>query len=244
MAVNYVKGQILSSILERDGINLSIANASVGINTTSPVSALDVHGTITVGNITIPNVGNVRLGNVNINNLAAPYANSDAATKFYVDNQISNVGPAVLGNLSISNTTITTTLANGNISLNATGNTFVQVGGTYGLVIPSGNTAQRLSTGNVTGTTRFNTTTSKIEIYTGNTWAQIATDVTNQTLNGNGVATAFTLNRETSAAAALVMLNGITQVPNQAYSMSPDPSTNLVFTEAPATGDVIDVRFL
>jgi hypothetical protein len=33
MAVNYVKGQILSSILERDGIDISIANANVGINT-------------------------------------------------------------------------------------------------------------------------------------------------------------------------------------------------------------------
>jgi hypothetical protein len=37
MAVNYVKGQILSGILERDGIDIAIANANVGINTDSPV---------------------------------------------------------------------------------------------------------------------------------------------------------------------------------------------------------------
>ena len=44
MAVNYVKGQILSSILERDGLDISIANANVGINTNTPLSALEVVG--------------------------------------------------------------------------------------------------------------------------------------------------------------------------------------------------------
>jgi hypothetical protein len=53
MAVNYVKGQILSSVLERDGLDISIANANVGINTTGPTEALDVVGNITAsGNIT------------------------------------------------------------------------------------------------------------------------------------------------------------------------------------------------
>jgi hypothetical protein len=40
------------------------------------------------------------------------------------------------------------------------------------------------------------------------------------------------------------MLNGVTQIPAQAYNMNPNPSANLVFTEAPASGDVIDIRFL
>ena len=58
MAVNYVKGQILSSNLERDGIDLSISNANVGINTVSPSSTLEVAGIFTVGNVTISNIGN------------------------------------------------------------------------------------------------------------------------------------------------------------------------------------------
>ena len=72
----------------------------------------------------------------------------------------------------------------------------------------------------------------------------VGSAVTNQILNGDGTTTTFTLNKSTTTAAALVMLNGITQVPGQAYSMSPSPSTNLVFTEAPQPSDLIDIRFL
>ena len=150
---------------------------------------------------------------------------------------------ANIGNLQISNTTITTTLANCNITLQPTGNSIVSINTTTGLILPVGNTDQRPSPA-ATGTTRFNTTTGLIEVYNGNAWASTSQAVTNQTLNGNGTATTFTLDRSTTTAAALVMLNGITQVPDQSYAMSPSPSTNLVFTEAPATGDIIDIRFL
>ena len=183
MAINYVKGQILSSVLQRDGNNLSIvntanstptlyvdvANGRIVINTATASSTLAVNGNITAGNIVmgtviISNIGNINAGNVNINNLATPTANADAATKLYVDQSIG-----------------------------------------------------------------------------GKT-------VTNQTLYGNGTAYAFTLNRTTTTAAALVILNGITQLPwdgtSGAYYMNPSPSANLVFTETPQTGDIIDVRFL
>ena len=113
MAVNYVKGQILSSILERDGNNLSIAdtanstptlyidvaNSRVGVNTGNSSSALEVAGVVTVGNVIISNIGNISAGNVNINNLAEPVANADATTKFYVDQTIGNVAGNVTGNL-------------------------------------------------------------------------------------------------------------------------------------------------
>lgn len=156
---------------------------------------------------------------------------------------IGNIVSANIGNLSISNTTITTTLANGNIELLATGNGLVNVGGTYGFVLPSGNTDQRLSAGNVAGTIRFNTDISLVEVYNGNTWGFLS-EVTNQTLNGDGSTTTFTLDRKTSASAILVMLNGVTQVPNIAYTVSPSPGTTLIFSEAPAISDLIDIRFL
>ena len=151
---------------------------------------------------------------------------------------------ANIGNLQISNTTITTTLANGNITLTATGSQFVQVTGTGSLIIPSGNTAQRPSPG-VTGMIRINTQLNQLEGYDGSNWvAGSGTAITNQTLNGDGSTATFVLDSSTTTAAVLIMLNGVTQVPAQAYNMSPNPSANLVFTEAPASGDVIDVRFL
>jgi hypothetical protein len=99
MAVNFVKGQILSNVLERDGVDISIANANVGIRTDSPSSALEVAGVLTVGNVIISNIGNISAGNVNINNLAEPVANSDATTKFYVDTAAGNISANVIGNV-------------------------------------------------------------------------------------------------------------------------------------------------
>jgi hypothetical protein len=327
MAINFVKGQILSSNLERDGIDLAISNANVGIGTITPGAKLEVVGNVLIGNvqignigtvsatgnvtggnistaglitavgnitsgnvntagnvtsnntvfavtmsatgnvnanvfvgntvlaatvsatanvlignITIPATGNIDVGNVNIVNMANPAADQDAATKFYVDQTVGNIGTA--GNLTFSNTTISTNLANGNIALTATGNSLVQTGGTFGFVVPAGNTAQRLDVGNVAGTVRFNTDVLRIEVYDGSEWDQIVSGVTNQTFNGDGSTVAFTLNRPTTSAAALIMLNGVVQLPGTAYNISPNPSVNLIFTEAPAVSDVIDIRYL
>ena len=260
MAINYVKGQILANVLQRDGNGLSVVNTAnsiptlfvdvannrVGVNSATANSTLTVSGNISagnvlIGNIVIPSTGNIRIANVNINNVANPVANADAATKYYVDQLVGNVGQ--IGNLTVTGTTISTNLANANITLQPTGTGLIVIQATTGLVLPVGNTAQQPSPG-ATGATRFNTDTGLAEIYNGNTWSPFSAPVTNQTLNGDGSTTAFTLNRSVTTAAALIMLNGVTQVPGQAYNMSPSPSVNLVFTEAPGTGDVIDIRFL
>ena len=157
-----------------------------------------------------------------------------------VTNQPGNVS---IGNLQISNTTITTDGTIANIFIQPTGNGTVSINTTTGLILPVGNTDQRPSPAS-TGTTRFNNTTGLIEVYNGNAWNSTSQAVTNQTLNGDGSTAIFTLDRSTTTAAVLVMLNGITQIPDQAYAMAPSPSANLVFTQAPSTSDVIDIRFL
>lgn len=250
MTINYVKGQILSSNLERDGIDLAfdtdlvyldVGANRVGINTTTPASTLEVVGNITVGNVLIPNVGNISVGNVYINNLLDPVANSDAATKKYVLDNVGNIGTA--GNLTFANTTISTSLANGNITLTATGTGLVTIAGTQGFIIPAGNTAQRPSPA-TQGTMRFNTDSLRVEVYDGSEWDVIVGGVTDQQINGDGSTISFPLNRTTTTAGTLVMLNGVVQLPTTAYTISPSPGNTLVFTEAPVSTDVIDVRYL
>ena len=231
---------MLKDVLERDGINISFANANVGINTSSPSSAFEVAGELTVGSVVISNIGNIDAGNVNINNLAEPVANTDAATRGYVLSQISG-NVTSIGNLVVNDTTITTSTANANISIDPNGTgTFVIVG-TNGFVMPVGNTAQRPSPASA-GTLRFNSEYARIEYYDGAEWDVVAGGVTNQTINtADGVTDTFVLDRESTTAAVLVMLNGIVQIPVSAYSVT---GNSLVFTQAPAISDIIDVRFL
>lgn len=242
MTINYIKGQILSSNLERDGIDLSISNANVGINTLSPSSEFEVVGDITVGNVVISNVGNINAGNVNINNLASPVANTDAATRGYVLSQISG-NVTSIGNLVVNDTTITSSTADSNISIDPNGTgTFVVVG-TNGFVMPVGNTAQRPSPA-ATGTLRFNSDYSRIEYYDGTEWDVVAGGVTNELFYGDGSTVDFNLARNTTASAILVMLNGIVQIPTTAYTITGAGSNVLSFTQAPVTSDTIDVRYL
>ena len=251
MAISFVAGSMLNSDLVRttnlafngDLIYLDVSGNRVGINTSSPASTLEVVGNITVGNILIPNVGNVSVGNVYINNLLDPVANSDAATKKYVLDNVGNIGTA--GNLTFSNTTISTNLANGNITLAATGTELVIIAGTAGFVMPAGNTAQRPASGNVAGTLRFNTDVGRMEVYDGTEWDQVVGGVTNQTiLTADGSTLSFNLDRKTTTAATLVMLNGVVQLPVTAYIITGAGGNVLTFEEAPAVSDIIDVRFL
>ena len=240
MAISRVAGQMLQTVLERDGVNISFANANVGINTASPSSAFEVAGDLTVGNVVISNIGNIDAGAVNINNLAEPVANADAATRGYVLSQVSG-NVTSIGNLVVNNTTITSSTANANISIDPNGTgTFVIVG-TYGFVIPVGNTAQRPTPASA-GTLRFNSEYARIEYYDGVEWDVVAGGITNQTIDtANGVEDTFTLDRESTTAAVLVMLNGIVQIPTNSYTVT---GNSLVFTQAPAVSDIIDIRFL
>jgi hypothetical protein len=223
MAISYLTGQMLNSNLNRDGIDLSISNANV-----------------TIGNITIANVGNVNAGNVNINNLLDPVANTDAATKGFVLSQISG-NVTSIGNLVVNDTTITTETANADINIDPDGTGTFTIIGTNGFVIPVGNVAQRPSPVSA-GTLRFNSEYARLEYYDGSEWDIVGGGITSQTITtADGVTTIFTLDRESTTPATLIMLNGVVQLPTTAYSVS---GNTLTFTQAPVTSDIIDIRFL
>lgn len=223
MSISYLTGPMLNSTLNRGGIDLTISNANV-----------------TIGNVTFANVGNVNAGNVNINYLAEPVANTDAATKGYVLSQISG-NVTSIGNLVVNDTTITTSTANANINIDPNGTGTFTIVGTNGFVIPVGNIAQRPSPA-AEGTLRFNNEYDRLEYYDGTEWDVVGGGITNQTITtADGVTTVFTLDRDSTTAASLVMLNGVVQLPTTAYSVS---GNTLTFTEAPASSDIIDIRFL
>ena len=166
-------------------------------------------------------------GRVNINTAGADVdfaVNGDTlANVFYVD---AGTGTASFGN----STQITNAIASFNV--------------TSSMVIPRGNIAQRPATG-VTGMMRFNSTTNTLEIYNNTDWigvgSTVFTVITDQQFNGDGVNVAFTLANASTTASTIVSINGVLQIPTSAYSVA---NVTLTFTEAPASGDLIDVRAL
>jgi hypothetical protein len=140
------------------------------------------------------------------------------------------------------------------IGNSATTSTFVtgaklQINTTDSIMIPVGTSAQRPGSAGGTDTAgmiRYNTTTNGFEYYGGATpgWQSVTSQFTviaTDSFNGDGSTVAFTMGAASTTAGAIVAINGVVQQPTTAYSCS---GTTLTFTEAPASGDVIDVRRL
>ena len=237
-------GNVTGGNIRTVGLISSTGNVTGGnVLTGGLISATGnvIGGNIIVGNILLPGTGNITVGNVKITNVATPTANADAATKLYVDEVVGNV--SVTGNITFSNTIISTNLANGNITLTSTGTGLVTIAGTAGIIVPAGNTAQRPNPP-TTSTLRVNTELTQLEYYDGSNWVSSAGDtsaITNQTLNGDGSTVIFTLDYEATAESILVSINGVLQTPGIDYTTT---GTTLTFTTAPAAGDVIQVRFI
>jgi hypothetical protein len=250
MAISYVQGQMLAENLDRDGINLSISNANVGINTLTPESEFEVVGNITVGNIVISNVGNISAGNININNLATPYANSDAATKLYVDQNAGNISANVIGNLIqmgtnsqgalVSNAvtlTTTTSVTNGITLLN-------QVLGK--LVPPAPPTFPNSTTLSVSGVasyrmaniTQVNNTANSLTVAAGatvTTTLRVATYATNTIANsGPGDSGTITAYRNGTAVGNVTLNTGASPTANGTYGGNLVISNNYDYNSANA----------
>ena len=123
-----------------------------------------------------------------------------------------------------------------------TTNALVAFNTTTSIKLPAGTTGQRPATG-VTGMFRFNSTTNGLELYNNTEWAPVGstvfTVIADEQFNGDGSTVAFTLATSQTTNSCIVSINGVVQIPTSAYSVS---TTTLTFTEAPAAGDLIDVR--
>ena len=147
---------------------------------------------------------------------------------------------STLGNLSVDDTTLTSTTAGDDIIIDAESGLF-KISGTDGFVVPIGTTAQRPGTP-TNGTIRYNSSTEQLEIYDGTAWDGLSDStsaISSETFDGDGSTTAFTLASAATTNTIFVSMNGTLQIPSSAYTVS---GTTLTFTEAPATGDKIEVR--
>ena len=121
----------------------------------------------------------------------------------------------------------------------------LQINTTDSIMLPTGTTAQR--PGSVGGTDtagmlRFNTSIADLEFYDGSAWSTAGSEFTvlaSDTFDGDDSTTAFTIGAAATTAGVIASINGVVQLPTTAYSVS---GTTLTFTEAPATGDKIEVR--
>ena len=139
---------------------------------------------------------------------------------------------------------------------NVTQGAKLHINSTDALIIPVGSSAQRPGSSGFTdadGMIRFNTTTNQLEYYgagqwnnTGATFTVIAQRTFNSASgdpNGNvdGTNDTFTLPQASTSNSTLVSINGVMQIPGEAYSVT---GTTLLFTEPPALGDTIDARVI
>lgn len=95
-----------------------------------------------------------------------------ASSALIVDSN-SKIDVINVGNLTVtgSSNTVSSTNTNGNIVLTPNGTGYVTISGTNGLVIPSGTTGQQGPS--VTGTIRYNTSTTQFEGYSGSNWSSL-----------------------------------------------------------------------
>ncbi len=196
-------------------------------------SGVDIVGIVTAstggrfGNLIVSENGITASANgiVNINqdqnNIDFAVRGNTVGNVFYVD--------AGTGTASFGTSTQTT-------------NALVAFNASTSILMPVGNTQQRPGTG-VTGMIRFNSTTNSVEVYDNTEWTAVGvpvfTVIDDQQFNGDGSTVAFTINTNQTTNSCIVSINGVVQIPTIAYSVS---GTTLTFTEAPESGDIIDVR--
>ena len=150
-------------------------------------------------------------------------------------------GGSTIGNLTVTDTTVSTSNAGSDIVLQVTGNGTVNIDTTTALQIAVGTTAQR-PVSPAAGDLRFNSETTSTEVYDGSAWVNVGQDtttITSQAFAGDNSTVAFTLNATATTTSVIVTINGTVQTPTTAYAVS---GTTLTFTEAPASGDAIEVR--
>lgn len=153
-----------------------------------------------------------------------------------------NITAGITGNITFSNTTISTAFTDGNIYFSPTGTGTVQFTGNAAIGLPYGTDATRPTNPDI-GFTRYNSSRSSIEYWDGSAWLSPGEAViSSQTINPDGSANTFALSSNTTTAGVLVSINGTLQQPTSAYTIV--NNNQIQFTEIPLTTDTVEVRYI
>jgi hypothetical protein len=139
----------------------------------------------------------------------------------------------------------TVLIGNSAVGANVVVGAKLQVFSTDSFLMPVGDTGQRPDVP-YAGMLRFNSLAGDIEFWDGTQWYQPKsgsgyTLVTDDQFSGDGNTTEFLMTRAGTTNGTFVTLNGVMQHPSVAYNAF-TANSKIVFTEAPAVGDAIDVR--
>ena len=250
VVTNFSSGNAQISGGYADGFTLG-GNTAASAKVTTLVASGNVvadSGTASTSNVTgalvVSGTGGLGVGgNLNVGFGAAFNTSKTATYDFTVKGKTDNTliwgrAGSTYDQVIIGNSATTSTLVTGAKLIINTTDSFI---------VPVGSTAQRPgSTGgtDTIGMLRFNSSNGKLEVYDGAEWDDVGggtTIITSDSFNGDDTTTVFTLSQTTTTAAAIVSINGVVQIPTTAYGIS---GTTLTFTEAPASGDLIEVRTL
>lgn len=147
---------------------------AVSSGNTQVKGTLDVDGQSTLASLNVQDLTATRITFAGTNGELEDSANLtfNSGTNTLTLTGTSNVtGQLNVDNLRLDTNTLSSTNTDGNILLDPDGDGYVQVVGTNGLVIPTGNTAQQGPS--VSGAIRFNSEINQFEGYSGVNWSSL-----------------------------------------------------------------------
>jgi hypothetical protein len=231
------------------------STTKIGGNLVLSSGATNPLGSSTEGALVIPGQGGAAIGgNVFVGNAMIINGNSSSFDTF-IRGAVDDSLFAAFADIAYDQVVIGGNITQANVTLGAK----LQIDSKDSLLLPKGFNADRpsgIGYPDVAGMIRFSLTSNSVEYYDGANWISpsISFTVISSTQfsapsgdpNGNvdGVNAAFKLPSSATTNGVIVTINGVVQLPTTAYSITGAGNDTVTFTEAPALGDVIDVRIL